>query len=83
MIGRYFEMYGIPCGQCELPAHHIEVYPNGVRTAHMDQRKRPCDSVRSAASNQPDRRGSEPRPPQVLPRPRAGLAPAMSDRRSA
>lgn len=61
-----FAQHGVPCGMCGLPAHHIEVYPNGIRTEHMDRQKRPCDSLRSAATNQPDRRGSEPPPPKIL-----------------
>jgi hypothetical protein len=44
-----FMLYGVPCGQCGLPAHSIEVYPNGVRTSHNDWRKRPCDSLRNRA----------------------------------
>lgn len=47
MTANYFMLYGVPCGRCGLPAHHIEVYPNGVRTAHIDWRKRPCDLTRS------------------------------------
>jgi hypothetical protein len=45
---RHFDMHGVPCGACGSPAHHMEVYPNGVRTVHIDSRKRPCDSVHSA-----------------------------------
>lgn len=59
----YFMLYGVLCGQCGLPGHHIEVYPNGVRTAHVDWRKRPCDSARSALKP-PDRRVSESLTPQ-------------------
>jgi hypothetical protein len=44
-----FMLYGVPCGQCGLPAHSIEVFPNGVRTSHNDWRKRPCDSLRNRA----------------------------------
>jgi hypothetical protein len=50
MTGRYHEMYGLPCGHCGHPAHHIEVYPNGVRTVHMDRWQRPCDAVSPAPS---------------------------------
>lgn len=59
MLGRYFELYGIPCGLCDLPAHHCEVYPNGIRTVHVDLQQRSCDSVGTARPRQPDRRGSE------------------------
>jgi hypothetical protein len=47
MTVHVFMLYGVPCGQCRLPAHSIEVYPNGVRTSHNDWRKRPCDSLRN------------------------------------
>jgi hypothetical protein len=74
-----FAQYGIPCGVCGHPAHHIEVYPNGVRTEHLDLRKRPCNSVVSATSSQPDRRRSEPVPPLVHPRAPASVRlPIMS-----
>jgi hypothetical protein len=63
MTARFFMLYGVPCGQCSLPARHIEVYPNGVRTVHVDSRKRPCDSVHSALKP-PDRRVSESLDPQ-------------------
>lgn len=55
---RHFDVYGVPCGACGSPAHHIELYPNGVRTVHIDSRKRPCDSVYSALKP-PHRRVSE------------------------
>jgi len=55
MISRYVELYGLPCGLFGRPASHSEVFPNGVRTAHLEWRKRPCDSAGSTASNQPDR----------------------------
>ena len=61
MLIRYDELYGMPCGVCSHPAHHSEGYPNGVRIVHMNQSKRPCNSMRPAASNQLDRRGFEPR----------------------
>jgi hypothetical protein len=60
---RIFMLYGVPCGLCGLPAHSIEVYPNGVRTAHNDSRKRPCDSPRTGLKPPDRRNGSEP-PPQ-------------------
>lgn len=77
-----FAQHGVPCGMCGLPAHHIKVYPNGVRTDHIDPRKRPCDFVRSAASSRPGRRGSEPPPPHDLPRlpRRSGFPPTMARR---
>jgi hypothetical protein len=56
---RIFMLYGVPCGQCGLPAHSMEVYPNGVRTAHADSRKRPCDSPRTALKPPGRRSGSE------------------------
>lgn len=68
----YFMMYGLPCGLCGLPAQHIEVNPNGVRTAHVDPRKRPCD-LTHAALKSPDRRVFEVPPPGRL---RAGPDPA-------
>jgi hypothetical protein len=81
MIGRYIELYGLPCGLCGLPAHHSEVFPNGVRTVHMDWRKRPCDAVHPAAKR-PDRRGSE--PANVLPHAPASVrCPSLPQRRSA
>lgn len=83
MSAQYFLLYGVPCGLCTHPAHHIEVYPNGVRTVHMDPRKRPCDSVRPARKH-PDRRGPEPRAPQVPLRASAPVRrPAFSGGRSA
>lgn len=82
MVIRYFELYELPCGVCGHPAHHGEAFPNGVRTVHMEQQRRPCDSVRSPASSQPGRRGSE--PPRVLPRAPAPVrSPLSTDRRSA
>lgn len=72
MTAVFFILYGVPCGQCGLPAHHVEVYPNGVRTAHNDWRKRPCDSPRTALVS-PDRRaGSE------SPAPQSGSAPVRA-----
>lgn len=66
---RIFMLYGVPCGLCGLPAHSIEVYPNGVRTAHNDSRKRPCDSPRTALKPPDRRNGSE------SPSPHGGSAP--------
>lgn len=63
MTAQFFMLYGVLCGRCSLPAHHIEVYPNGVRTVHVDWQKRPCDAVHSALKP-PDRRVSEPPDPQ-------------------
>jgi hypothetical protein len=63
----YFLLYGLPCAQCGRPAHHSEVYLNGVRTVHRDLMNRPCDVVHPASLNRPGRRGSEPRPPHVFP----------------
>jgi hypothetical protein len=35
--------FGLPCDRCAQPARRVEVYPNGRRIVHRDQRVRPCD----------------------------------------
>jgi hypothetical protein len=73
----YFMLYGLPCGRCGLPAHHIEVYPNGVRTSHVDGRKRPCD-LTHAALKSPDWRVAESPTPQGDSESRADSAPVRT-----
>lgn len=56
-----YPMFGLPCGHCGHAAYFIEVYPNGVRTVHIDRWKRPCDVV------QPDPQPRTGVVPSVLP----------------
>lgn len=77
---RLLEACGLPYGVCGLPAHPSEVSSNIIRTVHIGQCKRLCDSARSDSSNLPGRRGSEPL--HVLPRaPASARSPLPIDRR--
>jgi hypothetical protein len=51
MTSNDYSLYGLPCDVCGHAAHHIEVYPNGIRTVHLDRRQRPCDAVRPAPNH--------------------------------
>lgn len=42
---RTWLLYGMPCDRCQLPAHHAELYPRGIRVVHQNRHLPPCDTV--------------------------------------